>query len=197
MLISAAILAGGRASRVHGLAKGTLCLDRQVTIIERLIHHCRQAHMDSVIIVANDAEPYESFGVPIVPDKRPGTGPMAGIEAGLDHYQASAQAVLFVPCDLPFISAQEFDTLRRRFLDGAARAVFAMTGDAVWHPLCAVAHCDLLTTVSEALARGERKIRAVWREVGAEPVAFTRENAFFNVNTHADIAEMQARLGSA
>jgi molybdopterin-guanine dinucleotide biosynthesis protein A len=33
--------------------------------------------------------------------------------------------------------------------------------------------------------------------MGAEPVAFAQENAFFNVNTHADIAEMQARLGSA
>jgi molybdopterin-guanine dinucleotide biosynthesis protein A len=197
MLISAAILAGGRATRVHGLAKGTLSLDRQGTIIERLIHHCHQAHVDNVIIVANDAQPYRSFGVPIVPDQRPGAGPMAGIETALTYYQGSARAVLFMPCDLPFISAREFDTLRHRFLASPAQAVFAMTSDSMWHPLCAIAHCDLLKTVSDYLTRGQRKIRHVWQEMGAEPVAFAQENAFFNVNTHADIAEMQARLGSA
>ena len=197
MKLSAAILAGGQASRVHGFPKGTLQVDRQVTIIERQIHQCQKAHMNEVIIVANHSEPYESFGVPVIPDGRKHAGPMAGIETALAHYQDLADAVLFVPCDLPFISAREFKTLRSHFLTGSTQAVFAMTRDSVWHPLCAIAHCDLLTTISDALTGGERKIRAVWRDVGAQAVAFTQENAFFNVNTHADIARMRAQLGSA
>ena len=197
MKLSAAILAGGQASRVQGFPKGTLQVDRHVTIIERQIDHCRKAHMNDVIILANRSEPYESFGVPIIADRRTNAGPMAGIEAALTHYQGSADAVLFVPCDLPFISAQEFKTLRDTFLTSPAQAVFAMTCGSVWHPLCAIAHCDLLTTITDALTQGERKIRAVWRDVNAEAVPFTQENAFFNVNTHADIARMQAQLGSA
>jgi molybdopterin-guanine dinucleotide biosynthesis protein A len=147
--------------------------------------------------VANLRAPYESFGVPIVADRRKNAGPMAGIEAALAHYQGSADAVLFVPCDLPFISAREFKRLRNRFLTSRAQAVYAMTHGSVWHPLCAIARCDLLTTVSHALTGGERKIRAVWRDVGGQAVPFTQENAFFNVNTHADIAMMRAQLGSA
>jgi len=197
MKISAAILAGGQATRVHGLAKGTLSLDRQGTIIERQIFHCHEAHIDEVIIVANDKAPYASFNVPIVPDMRINAGPMAGIETGLTHYQASAQAVLFFPCDLPFISTQEFETLINRFVAGPAQAVFAKTNDSVWHPLCAVIHCDLLPIISNALDKGQRKIRGIFREISAEPVAFAQENAFFNVNTHADIAKMRAWLGSA
>jgi molybdopterin-guanine dinucleotide biosynthesis protein A len=197
MLISAAILAGGQASRLNGLPKGTLHVDRHITIIERQIHQCRQAHINEVIIVANRSEPYESSGVPIISDRRKNMGPMAGIEAALAHYQGSADAVLFVPCDLPFISAQEFETLRNSFLAGPAQAVYAMTHGSVWHPLCAIAQCDLLATVSEALTQGERKIRAIWRNVNAQAVVFAQDNAFFNVNTHADIARMRDQLGSA
>ena len=105
--------------------------------------------------------------------------------------------MLFVPCDLPFISAREFGTLRNRFLTGSTQAVYAVTHGSVWHPLCAIVSCDLLATISDALTRGERKIRAIWRAQGAEAVAFAQDNAFFNVNTHADIAKMQAQLGSA
>lgn len=197
MTISAAILAGGQASRMHGFPKGTLQVDRQVTIMERQIQQCRKAGMNQVIIVANHSKPYESFGVPVIPDGRKHAGPMAGIETALAHYQDLADAVLFVPCDLPFISAREFKRMRNCFLTGRARAVYAMTHGSVWHPLCAIAHCDLLTTISDALAQGERKIRAIWRDVNAEAVSFTQDNAFFNVNTHADIAKMQAQLGSA
>jgi len=197
MIISAAILAGGQASRVHGFPKGTLQVDRQVTIMERLIDQCRTAHMNEVVIVANHSEPYKSFGVPVIPDGRKHAGPMAGIETALAHYQDLADAVLFVPCDLPFISAQEFELLRKSFLASPAPAVYAMTHGSVWHPLCAIAQCDLLTPISHALTQGERKIRAIWRDVNAQAVSFTHENAFFNVNTHADIARMQAQLGSA
>ncbi len=197
MLISAAILAGGQASRLSGLPKGTLRVGRQMTIMERQIHQCRESGMHEVIIVANHSEPYESFGVPIIADNRTNAGPMAGIEAALAHYQGSAEAVLFVPCDLPFISAREFNCMRNRFLTSQASAVYAVTRGSVWHPLCAIAGCDLLTTVSDALTRGERKIRTVWRDVNAQPVPFGQENAFFNVNTHADIARMRVQLGSA
>ena len=197
MLISAAILAGGQASRLNGLPKGTLQVDRHITIMERQIHQCRKAGMHEVIIVANHSEPYESFGVPIVADRRKNAGPMAGIETALAHYQDLADAVLFVPCDLPFISAREFKTLEKSFLTSRAQAVYAMTHGSVWHPLCAIAQCDLLTPISHALTQGERKIRTIWRDVNAQAVAFTHENAFFNVNTHADIAQMQAQIGPA
>ncbi|MCP4451745.1 MAG: molybdenum cofactor guanylyltransferase [Planctomycetes bacterium] len=197
MLISAAILAGGQASRLNGLPKGTLQVDRHITIIDRQIHQCRKAGMHEVIIVANRSEPYKSFGVSIIGDNRTNAGPMAGIEAALAHYQDLAEAVLFVPCDLPFISAREFKTLEKSFLASRAQAVYAMTHGSVWHPLCAIAQCDLLTPVSHALTQGERKIRTIWRDVNAQAVPFTQDNAFFNVNTHADIARMRAQLGSA
>ena len=197
MIISAAILAGGQASRMHGLPKGTLQVDRQITIMERLIDQCRTAHMKDVVIVANHGEPYKSFGVPVIPDRRKHAGPMAGIETALSHYQDLTDAVMFVPCDLPFISAREFKRMRNRFLTGQASAVYAVTHGSVWHPLCAIARCDLLTTVSNALTRGERKIRRVWHDVNAQAVPFQQDNAFFNVNTHADVAKMQALLGSA
>lgn len=58
---------------------------------------------DEVFVVANSSE-YELLGVPVIPDLRPGLGPVAGIEAGLE---ASANdAAVVVACDMPFADAQ-------------------------------------------------------------------------------------------
>jgi molybdopterin-guanine dinucleotide biosynthesis protein A len=185
--IAAGILAGGRASRFSGRAKGLLELPGGVSIIENALAAVAAAGIAPVTILANDPEPYEHLGVEVVPDRRPGLGPLGGIEAALVHYAGRCEAVLVLPCDLPGITDLEVRALRAAFAESRPPAVVAATGDGFWHPLCAVARVDLLPAVSRALDAGRNGVYRLWRGVGAVPLSFDDAAAFFNVNTPADL----------
>jgi molybdopterin-guanine dinucleotide biosynthesis protein A len=185
--IAAGILAGGRASRFSGCAKGLLELPGGVSIIENALGAVAAAGIAPVAILANDPEPYEHLGVEIVPDRRPGLGPLGGIEAALFHYSERCEAVLVLPCDVPGITGREVRALRAAFEQSRPPAVVAATGDGFWHPLCAVARVDLLSAVSRALDAGQNGVYRLWRGVGAVPVYFDDAAPFFNVNTPADL----------
>jgi molybdopterin-guanine dinucleotide biosynthesis protein A len=185
--IAGAILAGGNGRRIGGVAKGMLKANNGVSIIEHLINEFRCAGIGNLVIVANDPEPYQNCGIEIISDIRAGIGPMGGIESGLVHFADGSDAVMFVPCDLPNITAKEMFVLKEAFVESQARAVFAETRGFFYHPLCAVVHNGLSNEVSAAIDRGERKIRNVWRQVKAVEVYFDDETAFFNINTLADM----------
>ena len=186
-VIAGAILAGGNARRIGGLAKGTLKIAGGISIIERLINEMNLAGLSDIIIVANDPEPYRDYGVEIIADIRKDLGPMGGIETGLDFFADRCDAVIFVPCDLPQISASQISALKQAFVETTAPAVFAITSDFFWHPLCAVVHNDLAGDISVAIDAGERKIRNVWRQAEAAKVQFDNDTAFFNINSLADM----------
>jgi len=185
--IAGAILAGGNARRIGGVAKGALKANNGVSIIERLINELSCAGIGNLVIVANDPEPYQDCGIEIISDIRAGIGPMGGIESGLVHFAGCCDAVMFVPCDLPNITAKEMFVLKKAFVESAAQAVFAETTGFFYHPLCAVVHNALSNEVSAAIDRGERKIRNVWRQIKAVEVYFDDETAFLNINTLADM----------
>jgi molybdopterin-guanine dinucleotide biosynthesis protein A len=111
MKIVAAILAGGKASRLGGIAKGLLPDAMNVPWIERLINELGRAGISEIVLSANEREPYARFGRTILADRHQNIGPLGGIEAVLQHLAARCEAVLFVPCDLPNITAVEFIAL--------------------------------------------------------------------------------------
>lgn len=186
----AAILAGGNARRLGGVQKGLLAAAAGVTIIERLILLLRGSGLADIVIIANDAAPYAGCGCEILPDLRLGHGPLGGIEAALTRSSLVAEATLFLPCDLPAITAGEIGGLLAAFRQSAARIVYAQTG-AFSHPLCSVVHNGCLPQVSAAIECGERKVSRLWQQLGALGVPFANERAFFNVNTSSDLASWQ------
>ena len=185
--IAGAILAGGNACRIGGLAKGTLRAAGGVSIVERLINEMALAGVNDIVIIANDSKPYQEYGVEIIADIRKNVGPIGGIEAGLNFFAGKCNAVMFVPCDLPRISASQISALKQAFIETMAPAVFATTGDFFWHPLCAVVHNDLAGDISAAIDAGERKIRNIWQQAKAAKVQFDDDAAFFNINSLADM----------
>ncbi|MCK4752587.1 MAG: molybdenum cofactor guanylyltransferase [Planctomycetes bacterium] len=185
--VAGAILAGGNARRIGCIAKGTLKVHGNTSIIECLINEMRHAGINDIVIIANDSKPYQDYGVEIIADIRIGLGPMGGIESGLTHFAKRSDAVMFVPCDLPNITSQEILTLKKAFVKSEKPVVFAETAGFFWHPLCAVVHNDLRKKISVAVDNGEHKVRTVWQQVKAVAVQFADETAFFNINTLADM----------
>jgi len=103
-MIAAAILAGGRASRWQGRPKGLATLPDGRPMLAHTIAALRAVGLDDIAVIANDPTLYLHLGPPVVPDLRPGNGPLGGIEAALAHFQGRARAVLILPCDLPSLT---------------------------------------------------------------------------------------------
>ena len=189
--IKGAILAGGNASRMGGILKGFLKDGNGQPIIFRLIHEMRQSGIKDIVIVANDPLPYLDMDMEIIPDLRKGIGPIAGIEASLLHFTGQCDGVLFVPCDVPNITAKELMTLKDGFIDSEAGVVLAETEVFFWHPLCAVVHNDIASQISSAIDHGQRKVQRLWKQLGAVTVKFDDEAAFTNINSFSDINRLQ------
>ena len=98
---TAAVLAGGQATRFGGRNKAALrlgpdaVLERQLAVLRRVA--------DRTVIIANDETPYRSYDVPIIPDLAPGSGALGAIYTAIQS--TSASHTLVVACDMPFLDA--------------------------------------------------------------------------------------------
>ena len=186
--IRAAILAGGRASRYRGLPKGLLSLPDGRTILERTIDVLRESGIDRPVLVANDPTPYRPLRLETVGDRRPGLGPLAGIEAALLHCAGWCDGLLILPCDLPGITPAILCRLQASFARRRSPITVAEMPDGFWQPLCAVLRPDVLDAVRRALDGGRRGVYRLWRELRARPEHFSDARPFANINTPEDLA---------
>lgn len=93
---SAAILAGGKASRM-GQDKQTLRRDGSL-VVHQLIEQL-EPYFDEIIVVTKTAGLYQGQNVVLTQDKLPSRGPMSGIHAALTV--ANSPYVYITACDMP------------------------------------------------------------------------------------------------
>ena len=184
---AAVILAGGNARRLGGIEKGNIEISNGISIIEHLIKELTRADIHNIVISSNNFEPYQNYGLKIIPDIRTGLGPIGGIESGLAYFADRSDAVIFVPCDMPNITAKEILALKKGVLEKDSPIVFAETDGFFLHPLCAVVHNDLKKQISSAIDRGQRKIRDVWQQLGSARINFPNGIDFLNINNATDL----------
>ncbi|MDX2153303.1 MAG: molybdenum cofactor guanylyltransferase [Bryobacteraceae bacterium] len=116
----------------------------------------------STVAIVGPPERYAHLGLRVVPDLRPGEGPLAGIEAALAA--TPAEWNLIVACDQPMLDAAFVTALQRTSL--ASQADCVIPGSPLEpQPLCAGYHRRCLPCVREALNRGERRVRDLLRRL--------------------------------
>lgn len=192
-----AILAGGRATRLGGVAKGLLKVQDGMSILDRLIQELNRAGVEDVVILSNDMSRYESFGYPVVRDLRMGVGPMGGIEAGLHYIANRYEALVLLPCDIPEITAGEIRALLASYAPRREGVVFARMGGSICQPLCAIVHNALLRDISAAIDRGDRGVGRLWSSLGGVAVDFDDPGPFLNINTPDDLRAWDQPCGGA
>jgi molybdenum cofactor guanylyltransferase len=106
MKAGAIILSGGKSSRM-GTNKALLKFHEK-TNIERIKDELKHV-FDDIILVTNDPETYQFLNIKMVTDQYPGSGPLAGIHAGLEASDYEENFV--VACDMPFVSAELAESL--------------------------------------------------------------------------------------
>lgn len=137
-----------------------------------------------------------------VPDLRPGQGPLAGIEAALDHAARDGfGAALVLACDLPLVGHDTLEALIAASEGGSRMVAIRRGGDPDFEPLCAVYPTSGLAAVSALLDDGERAAQAAYRRLEGRAVPASGSpsgaDAMLNVNTPADADRARQSLGGA
>ena len=177
--VAALILAGGKATRLGGIAKhelvieGATILARQVAILSPRV---------AEIIVSS---PTDIAGYRTVHDSIAGAGPVAGIAAGL---AATAQPwLLVIAGDMPYLTSELIDGLiaaRGLELD----AVGIRIGELA-EPLCCMLHVRCLAVVERRLAARRFKASGLLTDEGLRVRWLTDADpaALRNLNSPADL----------
>jgi molybdopterin-guanine dinucleotide biosynthesis protein A len=183
-----AILAGGAARRLGGVAKGLIEIDG-VRMIERVARALRPVTERIVVVSSIEGAGEWLAGADVVTDEQPGSGPMGGIASAL---RATGGDVLVVAWDMTFVRSGLLGPLVTAGIGNDAVVWRLPSGI---EPLIALYRQSALPTIDAALARGERRARDI---VSLLRVLTLTElppgcsvESFFSVNTPDDLARAQ------
>ncbi len=184
--IGAAVLCGGKSRRM-GRDKALLPLG-DTTFLAHALETVRD--FPEVLLSAAQEGDYSDFGVPVVADGWPDTGPLGGICSVLTACRS--EAMLCLSCDMPQVTG-EFCHYLCGLLDGYD-AVVPTTADGRVHPLCAVYHCRALPTLQEHLKRGDLRLQSALSDlqvlyVDVKETTFT-DKLLRNINTPQEYAAL-------
>ena len=189
-----ALVAGGQAVRLGGVAKGLLRVGGE-PIVARSLRLFADLFASS-LIVANDASPYAGFGVPVVGDVIAGKGAPGGVHAALAA--AGTEWVFTGACDMPALAPAPIAWLASQRHGALAVAV-------LWkgrlQPLHAFWSRACLPVFERMLRDGEPSLWQMATAVGARFVPEERwceidpdGASFDNVNTVEDAVRLGLEL---
>lgn len=186
------ILAGGKSRRMGRdkamlLISGESLLDRTLRLLLPLA---------TTVTVVGSPERYARSDARVLPDDRPGLGPLGGIATALRA--SSSPWNLIVACDLPYLTAPFLDFLIRRAFESQADALLPETARGP-EPLCAMYTRRCLPSIEAAIERNDLKVtnglascklktlpESQWKQFDSHG------RLFKNMNSPADYQEARA-----
>lgn len=180
--IGVVILAGGQASRLPG----KLELDAGgMALIVRVYRNVRA--VGPAYVSAAGGFPPEidrELACPIIVDRWPRRGPLAGLFSVLPHVREPR--VFVVAGDAPFVEAGTAGELAASWEPGL-QAVVPVNAQGRLEPLCALYdRAAMLEAARTVLAHGSGGVAAAVERLHAKRVRLSNERVFANVNTAAD-----------
>ena len=181
MIFSAVILAGGQSRRM-GRDKAWLPINGE-PLLARQIELMHQLSPVEVFISGRMDTDYSSFQCPVLQDRFPDAGPLAGIERALAV--ASSSLVLVLAVDMPNISVPFLRTLADQCAEGHGlipRLKNSIEPLVAFYPKCAqpLAESQLRKSQNSVTAFAERCAQAGFASFRDLPVADA--GVFFNWN---------------
>lgn len=205
------VVAGGRSRRM-GSDKAFLEVGGR-ELLERALEAATGATRDVLLVVRSPSrfvaavDRYAAGGetrlawperVAVVPDPRPGCGPLAGLEAAADR--APGRPVWLLACDMPFVTADvgrellgELAGLRATEGTHARPAAVVPRAGGRAHPLCAAYAGGAAPLARSLLEEGHRDVQGLLRRLAVrwmeEEARENRDRAhvLHNVNRPADL----------
>ena len=176
------VLVGGRSSRM-GVDKAKA--DSRGRALALRVADQTSATVGGRVSLVGDPSVYGDLGLPVVADRFPHHGPLAGIEAALAATESEYN--LIVACDMPAIRE---DLLGELFL-ACGDCALPQHADGRLEPLCAVYRRGCHQAIKSALEKGVRKVTDALAELARDGYAirYVRVSdpaAFANLNTPED-----------
>ena len=171
------MLAGGKSSR---MGRDKALLPHGEGSLAGHLAAAVAAAAGSVALIG-DPEKYAQLGYQVLPDRRPGAGPLGGIESALCYTAADWNLIL--ACDMP--------RMQTEFLRGLLEAAEREDADALLpagpsgrpEPLSAVYHRRCLAPLRRALDDGVRKVTAALAGLSVRAWSVADDAWFENLNT--------------
>lgn len=192
MKTAAVILAGGMSRRM-GRDKAALPVGEE-TMLSRLVRIYRP-HFDLVAVSLNEAGRFDTAGAMEVVDRRPGDGPMAGLEAAF--LDTGADVIFLTGTDLPL--GDPALALRLMELRGDHDASL-IRSDRGLEPLFAVYSSACLPAVRRSLEEGRRSMFHMLQSVRTLEISvdelpeFPVRRILTNVNDPEEYARVLEKL---
>lgn len=192
MKTAAVILAGGMSRRM-GRDKAALPFGEE-TMLSHLVNLYRP-HFDLVAVSLNEAGRFDTAGALEVVDRRPGEGPMAGLEAAF--LDTGADVIFLTGTDLPLGEPALAKHLLGLLEGYDACLIRSAKGP---EPLFAVYSASCLSAVQSALSEGRRAMSAMLSRVRAREISaqelpqFDVERILTNVNDPQEYAKILGSL---
>lgn len=195
-----AILGGGRATRLGGIAKGLLEIGGR-RMVDRVADALAPVTSELLLVSDHPGAPGWLPGARVVHDALSGGGSAAGVHAAL---VAAGGPVIVVAWDLPFVDTCTVAELLRNGDESVVDAVVpaGASGDS-FEPLCGWYAPRCADVIAQAWETGDRSLHGVLRRVRTRVVPAARfapcggaGRLFLNVNT-ADDLEQARRIGGA
>jgi molybdopterin-guanine dinucleotide biosynthesis protein A len=147
------------------------------------------------VLVIGGVEGLDLAGRRRLPDARPGSGPLGGLETALAA--AAYDVCLVVACDMPLVTPE----LLRHILDRMDRSLAAVPrAGGRLHPLCAAYSRACLPAVRARLDRGELSMMSFLEEIQPRIVSIDGafppggEDPMLNMNAPADAVRAERAL---
>ena len=191
--ITGLILAGGRAQRMGGIDKGLIPFQGK-PLIESAISRLKP-QVSTILINANRSiTKYSHYGYPVLMDETPDfSGPLAGFSVGLKH--CKTPYLLTSPCDSPLLPVDLAKKMAAQLDNNDLELVFASSkeGDGkIWsQPVFCLMKSDLQDSLDAFLSKGDLKIDRWFKELRSGTVVFENPQAFSNVNTPEELADLE------
>lgn len=192
-MLTFVVQAGGDSRRM-GVNKALLPFMGQ-PLISRVIERLKPYSQD-ILITANDNDPLDFLGFPVVGDIILGAGALGGLYTALSA--ASRPFVAVVACDMPFVNGDLLFYQYQLLMSSDSDAVIPHSGDGL-EPLHAVYRQETcLPAVRDALAAGQRRMISWLPQVRVKRVDvedIRRHDptglAFMNVNTPEEFEQAE------
>ena len=191
--MNAIILAGGKASRMEGIAKAFLKINHE-PLIEKQIRGLKKL-FDKIIIVTNLPARYASLkGVEVASDIIPYQGPLGGIYSGLRVSDSFYNFV--VACDMPFIDTGLIEYMHKK-CPGYDAVVPRI--DNKYEPLFSFYSKGCVKFIIQLLDKKIFKISELFSRIKVKEITRDEvlkfafgEKIFTNINTRKDLAHIYA-----
>ncbi|MCC6397876.1 MAG: molybdenum cofactor guanylyltransferase [Bacteroidetes bacterium] len=166
---------------------GTTLLEHSIRILQSAVH--------PVVVACGQADRYLLPGVRCIADGIQDRGPLGGILAALE--ESSADAVLILACDLPFVTPGLLHTLSTA--PPADSIVLPASGGEL-QPLCGRYPRSLKPALHRFLAEGRRKVMDFVESQNHHYIVITPDHPLFrpsllaNINTPEQLAQAEAAI---